>query len=104
LRSMVRLSSAQPELSRLYAVLQAEALDPSHPAHAYFVGREATTLDAFATLVGPHAADPATCARHLHALMDGLLLQWLRAERGFDMVAAWDQAIANLSWPGAEQP
>ncbi len=97
-RGMVLRIGAQPELTRLYAVLQAEALDPSHPAHGYFVAREATALEGFALLIGPHVADPPSAARHLHALMDGLVLQWLRAEQGFDIVAAWDRAVADLGW------
>jgi AcrR family transcriptional regulator len=98
LRCIVERASANPELTRLYAVLQAEALDRSHPAHDYFVAREAMSLDGFAVLVGPHAAEPRAVARQLHALMDGLSLQWLRADRSFDIVAAWDQAVANLRW------
>jgi len=98
LRNIVQRASAIPELTRLYAVLQAEALDPSHPAHDYFVAREALTLRGFEALVGPHVADPPIVARQLHALMDGLGLQWLRAGRGFDLVAAWDQAVTGIPW------
>jgi len=32
----------------------------------------------------------------LHALMDGLTRQWLRARLGFDLVAAWDHIFAAL--------
>jgi AcrR family transcriptional regulator len=98
LRSIVQRASAIPELTRLYAVLQAEALDPSHPAHDYFVAREALTLGGFEALVGPHVDDPRAVARQLHALMDGLGLQWLRAGSGFDLVAAWDQAVSGIAW------
>ena len=97
-RGMVQRVQSQPELARLYAVLQAESLDPSHPAHGYFVAREAMALGGFAELLGPLVADPLSAARHLHALMDGLVLQWLRAAQGFDIVAAWDRAVADLGW------
>lgn len=97
-RGMVQRLDAQPELTRLHAILQAEALDPSHPAHAFFVAREAMALDGFAKLLGPLVADPRAAARHVHALMDGLVLQWLRAAQGFDIVAAWDRAVADLAW------
>ena len=97
-RGMVEHVHDQPGLARLYAVLQAESLDPSHPAHAYFVQREAMALSGFAELIGPLVADPSSAARHLHALMDGLTLQWLREERGFDIVAAWDRAVAGIGW------
>lgn len=98
LRSIVQRANANPELTRLYAVLQAEALDPAHPAHAYFVAREATTLDGFAVLAGPHVADPPAAARQLHALMDGLALQWLRSRCAFNIVAAWDHAVLGIGW------
>jgi AcrR family transcriptional regulator len=98
LRSMVKMVEAEPALARLYVVLQAEALDPTHPAHNYFVAREATTLDGFAALVAPQVADPPSVARQLHALMDGLTQQWLRAEQGFDIVVAWDRALTDFGW------
>jgi AcrR family transcriptional regulator len=99
LRSIVKMAVAQPALARLYTVLQAEALDTTHPAHDYFVARERTTLDGFAALVAPHVADPPSVARQIHALMDGLTQQWLRAGQGFDLEAAWNRMFAALSWP-----
>jgi AcrR family transcriptional regulator len=98
LHGIIQTVVAQPALSRLYAVLQAEALDPSHPAHDHFVAREAAAMEGFATLVARHVSDPMATARQLHALMDGLTLQWLRADQGFDLVGAWDKAIAALRW------
>jgi hypothetical protein len=98
LRGMVESIAAEPALSRLYAILQAEALDQAHPAHGHFAAREKRALEGFATLVSRHAADPASTARHLHALMDGLTLQWLRSEQGFDIVAVWDRVVADFVW------
>lgn len=98
LHNIVQRANAHPELSRLYTVLEAEALDPAHPAHYYFATREAMALEGFAILVAPHVADPPAVARQLHALMDGLTLQWHRAEHKFDLVAAWDKAVANIAW------
>jgi AcrR family transcriptional regulator len=98
LRAMMERAKAQPELTRLYAVLQAEALSQTHPAYAYFLSRDAMSLQGFQALVAPYVADPVAAARQIHALMDGLVLQWLRAERAFDIVAAWDQAAVNLGW------
>jgi AcrR family transcriptional regulator len=98
LRSIVGRASATPELTRLYGVLQAEALSPLHPAHDYFVAREAGALEWFETLVGPHVANPPAVARQLHALMDGLALQWLRGGRTFDLIATWDQAVTGIAW------
>lgn len=98
LRDMLKMVEAEPALARLYVVLQTEALDRTHPAHDYFVAREVTTLEGFAALVATHVGDPPSVARQLHALMDGLTLQWLRAEQNFDLVAAWDRIVADLAW------
>lgn len=98
LRGMVEAVAAQPALARLYAILQAEALDKDHPAHTYFASRETTALEGFAALMAPHLPDPGATARQIHALMDGLTLQWLRNDQRFAIVAAWDQAVADLGW------
>jgi AcrR family transcriptional regulator len=94
LRLIMARCSTQPELVRLYAVLQSESLDHAHPAHDYFLRREAMALQGFKKMVKPHVAHPQSTARQIHALMDGLSLQWLREEQNFDLVAEWDRAIA----------
>lgn len=103
LQAIVARAAAQPELTRLYAVLQQEALDPAHPAHAYFEKRERLVLETFARIVAPHAADPPAAARELFAMIEGLEQRWLRAGQAFDLVAAWDHAVAKLL-PSASQP
>lgn len=99
LRALVARAAAEPELARLYAVLQQEALDPAHPAHGHFETRERALLDAFARIVAPHVADPQTVACELLAMMEGLAQRWLRAGQAFDLVAAWDQAVGKLLPP-----
>jgi AcrR family transcriptional regulator len=96
LRMIMARVSTQPELVRLYAVLQSEALDPAHPAHEYFLRREAMVLDVFTRVLAPHFAQPHSIARQIHALMDGLSLQWLREKQAFDMTIEWDRAAARL--------
>lgn len=103
LQAIVARAAAQPELTRLYAVLQQEALDPAHPAHAYFEKRERLVLETFALMVAPHVADPQAAARELVAMIEGLEQRWLRARQAFDLVAAWDHAVAKLL-PSASQP
>jgi AcrR family transcriptional regulator len=95
-RIIVQRAAMQPELVRLYAILQAEALDPAHPASGYFLRREAMVLDVFTKLLQPHVAEPRSIARQIHALMDGLSLQWLRENKAFDMTTEWDRAMARL--------
>ena len=96
LRLIIARSVTQPEFVRLYAVLQSESLDHTHPAHDYFLRRAAMVLAEFTKLVAPHVAEPRSTARQIHALMDGLSLQWLREKQAFDLVAEWDRAIALL--------
>jgi AcrR family transcriptional regulator len=96
LRLIIERCVTQPELVRLYAVLQSESLDHAHPAHDYFLRRAAMVLNEFAAMVAPHVAESRSMARQIHALMDGLSLQWLRERQGFDLVAEWDRAIARL--------
>jgi AcrR family transcriptional regulator len=98
--ALVARNSTQPELVRLYSVLQAEALNEKHPAHAYFAARGETILDIYTRAVAPYVAAPQETARQLCALICGLEQQWLREHQGFDLVAAWDNAVALLLPPG----
>ncbi len=99
--AIVASNVMQPELLRLYSVLSAEALDQTHPAHEYFVKREADALGAFAKIVAPHVKHPRSMARQMLALMAGLEQQWLRANQQFDLVAAWDDAATLLLQPNS---
>lgn len=90
---LARHNAARPHLVALFAVLSAEASDPDHPAHAYFVNRYRGTVADVATsltrakasgLLAP-GVDPAGQARTLVALMDGLQVQWLLSPAEVDM-------------------
>ena len=96
LHALVARNCTQPEVIRLYATLQAEALDSAHPAHDYFVTREMKVINAYSKLLTPHVAQPRSTARQLVAVMQGLEQQWLRSDMSFDMPAEWDMAIANV--------
>jgi AcrR family transcriptional regulator len=93
--ALVRRNAGQPEIVRLFAVLEAESLAPDHPAHEYFKARQRRTRDSLAALVTP-PADPLALASHVIALMDGLQIQWLREPESVDLVAAWDAAATRL--------
>jgi AcrR family transcriptional regulator len=92
--AMVARASAQPELIRLFTVLQAESIDYDHPAHDWWRNRDRIALDLFARLVTPFAPDPTSTARLLVALLDGLIQHWLRMDQGFDLAAEWKRAIS----------
>lgn len=90
--ALVRRNASQPEIVRLFAVLEAESLAPSHPAHAYFAARQEHAVDSFAALAKGQFNRPELLARQLVALMDGLQLQWLRAPETADLVRDWEAA------------
>jgi len=96
LRTIVARASDRPDICRLLAELQSESLDPAHPGYAWWRRREAAVLGLFTTLLDPFVDKPLPVARQLLAMMDGLFIQWLRADRSFDVVAALDHGFARL--------
>jgi AcrR family transcriptional regulator len=94
--ALVQRNARQPEIVRLYTVLNGESLDPAHPAHEYFLARERWALDLFATGADPAWGDPQETARDVLAAMDGLQLRWLRDLDGLDLVAEWERIAARL--------
>lgn len=94
--ALVERNASQPEIVRLFAVLEAESLAPDHPAHDYFVARQQRALDSLAELAKDVTDEPEALARQIVALMDGLQLQWLRDADRTDLVALWEQAAARL--------
>lgn len=96
LRTFVERSLAQPELIRLRVVLRVEAINPLHPAHAYFNDRERGTLAWLAERTATFSPNPTSTARQVMAMMAGLEEQWLREGREVDLLAEWDRALALL--------
>jgi AcrR family transcriptional regulator len=92
----MRRNAEQPEIVRLFAVLEAESLTPSHPAHDYFAKRQRQALSAFTNLAQRITDRPEILARHIVAMMDGLQLQWLRAPETVDLVREWESAAVLL--------
>ncbi|UQS23854.1 TetR/AcrR family transcriptional regulator [Amycolatopsis thermalba] len=94
--ALVRRNATQPEIVRLFSVLQAESLAPGHPAAAYFAARQERVLAEFTAMVTGRVPDPESLARQVMAVMDGLQIQWLRDPAGMDLVAEWRAAAARL--------
>jgi AcrR family transcriptional regulator len=94
--ALVRRNATQPEIVRLFSVLQAESLAPDHPASGYFAERQERTLRGFAALAGDGVPDAWSLARQIVAIMDGLQIQWLRAPDSTDLVAEWRTAAAKI--------
>jgi AcrR family transcriptional regulator len=92
----MRRNAEQPEMVRLFVVLEAESLTTSHPAHAYFVQRQEHALAAFTTLAEDCTDRPQMLARHVIAMMDGLQIQWLHDPSVIDLVQEWESAADLL--------
>lgn len=101
-----------PGLVGLYAKLSAEASDPEHPAHRYFIERYRLLRDrlgrAFAALAArtdpPGDYDPALAAQMLLAQMDGLQTQWLLEPETVDMRSALVAFFARLGLDFSDEP
>jgi AcrR family transcriptional regulator len=86
--------AANPQGARLFAMVQAESLDPNHPAHHYFLERSDRAAAEFAERMGPGMPDAKARALRFMAILDGLQMSWLRDPDGFDLREHWD-AIAD---------
>lgn len=87
--ALITRNAGQPEIVRLYSVLNAEALEPSHPAHDYFQDREKMALSLFRRAM-PDTAEAVHISRQILAAMDGLQLRWLRMPNEVDLVPEWE--------------
>jgi AcrR family transcriptional regulator len=96
LDDVVRRNVTQPEIVRLYAILNAESIDPSHPAHQYFLTRSRQARATIADAARGWHEDPEDFAAHVLGLMDGLQVQWLR-EPHLDLLGLWQRAGDSLS-------
>ena len=101
---LVRHNASIPELVGLFAVLSAEAADPAHPAHDYFIRRyerarsgmrEALVRAREAGLLAS-GVDVDHEARALVALLDGLQIQWLLAPDQVDMTRELTAELEQL--------
>jgi AcrR family transcriptional regulator len=89
--AVVARNAEQPEIVRLYSVLNAESLTPAHPAHDYFLAREARVIAFFGSARSDLHPDPAVRGRQVIAMMDGIQLRWLRDPDRLDLVSEWRQ-------------
>jgi len=92
LDALMEHNAGQREIVRLYTVLNAESLNPDHPAHEYFTRRYMESFERLRNLLGPHYADAEALSHDLIAAMDGAQLQWLRFPEQVDLVEAWNRA------------
>jgi AcrR family transcriptional regulator len=87
LDAVVAYNVAHPRAAQLYAMVQAEALDPAHPARRYFEGRTTRWAEQIDRQVAPGAS--AELINVLPAVLDGLQMHWLMDPENFDLRARW---------------
>jgi AcrR family transcriptional regulator len=102
--SLVEYNASVPGLVELHCILSAEATSADHPAHSYFIDRYkwvvGFTTEAFEGMrrneqLAPEV-DPASAARSLVALMDGLQVQWLLDKDSIDMAEETRRYVRTL--------
>ncbi|MEQ6897769.1 helix-turn-helix domain-containing protein [Microbacterium sp. KR10-403] len=100
---VIRHNSEVPGVVELFSRLSAEAADPQHPAHRFFLERNAALRTVFARVLLQAqeagritaAIDPDTLARIVQAVADGLQLQWM-LEPDIDMAGIVDALFRAL--------
>jgi AcrR family transcriptional regulator len=92
---VVDYNAEHPGPAQMYAMVQAEALDPNHPARAYFESRTSRWSRSVGDLLGSDAV-PVELRRILPAVLDGLQMHWLMDPEGFDLRAEWALAADAL--------
>jgi len=80
---------------RRFDALEAEALDPNHPAHAWFAERNRRNLELLRPAVEREFDDPDTVMRLLRYVIDGVRLSWMHAPGEIDFTADWT-AVRSL--------
>lgn len=96
LRALASRAAADPQLLRVLIELQAESLSPEHPAHEWWLRRDAITQGFIAELLTPFVARPKEVASQVVAMMDGFSAHWLRHRQASDIAAEWDAALARM--------
>lgn len=92
---------ARPKAAELFAIVEAQAIDPRHPGHEHFRKRAEWMVDTLFPLFAAEFARPRELASQLFAIMDGLQLNWLRDPGAFDLRRRWD-AVADAIFAAAE--
>ena len=89
LTRLVHRNLQQRPLIHLYTTLSAEALEPGHPASAYFIDRLAVVRTGLQELVLAWHPFPDLAANELIGYLEGLQLQWLR-DPTIDFERQWE--------------
>lgn len=93
LRAVVRQNAAQPEMVKVFEMLNTEAMSPVHPAYAYFAERPARMARQFReqNWLVPEGVDGEFVYMLANATMYGLEGRWLARPDTIDFVAEWER-------------
>ena len=99
---VIRHNAEVPGIVELFSRLSVDAVDPDHPAHEYFLERNARLRQTFGTLFQDDpqrraTLDADTMARVIQAVSDGLQLQWM-IDPSVDMAGIID-ALIDVLYP-----
>lgn len=79
----------RPEETRHFDTLEAEAMSPAHPAHAYFAAIDSHTRGLGLTLAREEYEDPETVIAVLKVVVDGLRKRWVLLPENADLWGDW---------------
>lgn len=105
---ILRHNASVPGLVQLFSRMAVDAADPAHPAHPYFRERDANLQVTFSQALAElqdrgeitDRIDPATLARVLQAVADGIQVRWMH-DPTVDMAGTVSALLDALSVPGA---
>lgn len=103
LKKIVRANERDRGLTTFYVTLAAEAVNPAHPAHDYFVSRYERILNFLEDGIEqeqkrgilPNAVSAGVLARTIIGAMDGLQLQWL-LHPSRSMIDSFEESLQAL--------
>lgn len=96
-REIVAINAQRPEQVHMFSTLDAESIDPKHPAHDYFRDRDQHTIDvALQTKwVVPKGINIRYLIEAGFSMMDGIQLRWLRSPER-DLNDMWAECESEL--------
>lgn len=103
---VIRRNTEVPGVVELFSRLAVDAADPEHPAHRYFLERNARIRESIAGAFDAdptrrRTLDPESMARVIQAVADGLQLQWM-IEPDVDMPGIIEALMDVLYPPTSE--
>ncbi|WEV63677.1 helix-turn-helix domain-containing protein [Bifidobacterium sp. ESL0732] len=104
-REVVAINADRPEQVHMFSTLDAEAIDPKHPAHEYFRKRDQNLVEEMLQIPWyvPQSTNIGALLQAGFSMMDGLQLRWLRAPER-DLNKMWAECEAELmpipQWEG----